>query len=103
MSEPTTTVRAYNPFTESNPRAGAEQLRAAMQDHGYLFFRALVPPEEVLAVRNDVLELCRAAGWLDQSHDLMQDVVNPDMQPTTEGKPEYDVTGSQRFGVLLTL
>ena len=60
-----------------------------MDKHGYLFFRVLVPADEVLAVRRDVLELCYAAGWFDQSYDLMQGVVNPDMPPTTEGKPEY--------------
>jgi ectoine hydroxylase-related dioxygenase (phytanoyl-CoA dioxygenase family) len=89
MREPTVSTAAYSPFIESDPRAGAEQLRAAMNEHGYLFFRALVPPDEVLAVRRDVLELCYAAGWLDQSHDLMQGVVNSTMQPTTEGQPEY--------------
>src|SRR5262245_13631593 len=89
MSEPTTTATTYGPFIESDPKADAEQLRAALDDHGYLFFRALVPDGEVLAVRRDVLELCHAAGWLEQSHDLMQGVVNRSMQPTIEGKPEY--------------
>ena len=88
MPEPTTAA-TYSPFIESDPRGGAKQLRAAMDEHGYLFFRALVPSDEVLAVRRDVLELCYAAGWLDQSHDLMQGRISGDMQPTTEGKPDY--------------
>jgi ectoine hydroxylase-related dioxygenase (phytanoyl-CoA dioxygenase family) len=89
MSESTTTATTYSPFIESDPRAGAEQLRATMDEHGYLFFRALVPVDEVLAVRRDVLELCDSAGWLDQSHGLMQGVVSDGMQPTTEGQPAY--------------
>src|SRR3712207_5500928 len=77
------------PFAEADPNASAAELRALMADQGYLFFRRLVPAQDVVAVRRDVLEVCAAAGWLDRSHDLMDGVVAPDMAPTTEGQPAY--------------
>jgi ectoine hydroxylase-related dioxygenase (phytanoyl-CoA dioxygenase family) len=77
------------PFAASDPSASAAELRAIMADQGYLFFRRLVPAEDVLAVRRDVLELCAAAGWLDSSGELMDAVVAPDMAPTTEGQAAY--------------
>ncbi len=80
----------YRPFVESDPREEPAALRARMDDQGYLFFRSLVPVEEVLPVRRAVLEQCAAAGWLDPAHDLMEAVVAPGMQPTMEGKQEYN-------------
>ena len=79
----------YTPFIESDANAGADQLRAIMDEQGYLFFRALVPADEVLEVRREALELCREAGWLDQSRDLMDGVVAAGVPPTSEGQPEY--------------
>jgi ectoine hydroxylase-related dioxygenase (phytanoyl-CoA dioxygenase family) len=80
---------ALLPFVESDPSAGQAALRAIMAEQGYLFFRRLVPAEDVLAVRRDVLEQCAAAGWLDDSRDLMDGVVAPGMQPTSEGQAPY--------------
>jgi len=77
------------PFIESDAHADAETLRAQMRETGYLFFRALVPAETVLQVRRDALELCRQAGWLDPSRDLMDGIAAPDYPPTMEGKPDY--------------
>ncbi|MDQ3812525.1 MAG: phytanoyl-CoA dioxygenase family protein, partial [Armatimonadota bacterium] len=84
-----TASSVYQPFVESHPSASVEELRASMNEQGYLFFRSLVPADEVLAVRRDVLELCREAGWLDESRDVMEAVVTPGQQPLTEGRPEY--------------
>lgn len=77
------------PFVESDPNAPRDELRATMDEQGYLFFRGLVPAEDVLAVRRAVLEQCAAANWLDAAHDLMDAVVRPGQAPTTEGKPDY--------------
>jgi len=77
------------PFAEADPDASADTLRATMAEQGYLFFRRLIPVQDVLAVRRDVLRLCQAAGWLDRSRDLLEAVVAPDMPPTTEGQPVY--------------
>lgn len=77
------------PFVEADPGAPAAQLRALMAEQGYLFFRRLVPADDVLAVRRDVLEQCAAAGWLDPSRHIIDAVVAPGMQPTSEGQPPY--------------
>src|ERR687893_442666 len=77
------------PFHESSATADAAELRARMDEQGYLFFRGIVPTDTVLSVRREVLEQCSAAGWLDPAYDIMDAVVAPAMQPTSEGKPEY--------------
>ncbi|HEX8237413.1 MAG TPA: phytanoyl-CoA dioxygenase family protein [Abditibacteriaceae bacterium] len=79
----------YAPFIESDAAASVETLRATMNENGYLFFRGLVPADEVLATRREVLQHCADAGWLDTAHDLMQGIAAPGHKPLTEGMPEY--------------
>jgi ectoine hydroxylase-related dioxygenase (phytanoyl-CoA dioxygenase family) len=43
----------------------------------------------VLDVRHDVLEVCREAGWLDPSRDLMEGVVDLNVEPVTERHDAY--------------
>jgi ectoine hydroxylase-related dioxygenase (phytanoyl-CoA dioxygenase family) len=83
------TATSYEPFVESDLHASDEELRAAMQEQGYLFFRGIVPVEDVLAVRRDIVTLCADAGWIDRAHDVMDAVVAPGIEPQTEGKPDY--------------
>ncbi len=80
----------YAPFNESDPAADADTLRARMETDGYLFFRGLVHEDEVLAVRRAMLEFCAEAGWLDTSRDLMEGIVAPGVNPTTEGRADYN-------------
>lgn len=80
---------AYPNFVESDPSASQEELRAQMNEQGYLFFRKLVPEEAVLTVRHDVLELLVQAGWADPTQPLMEGKVMPGHKPLTEGMPEY--------------
>lgn len=77
------------PFIEADPGAPAATLQEQMNQHGYLFFRGLVPQADVWAVRRAVLELCAEAGWLDPAHDLVDAVVAPQVEPTSEGNPDY--------------
>lgn len=88
---PSATFTEYVPFIESDPNSDPTQLRATMDEYGYLFFRALVPEQEVLTVRRDIVELLSEVGWLDPAHDPMEAIVAPGIQPTTEGQPEYMV------------
>lgn len=52
-------------FRESSPALGdgARLKRRALED-GYLFFRGLVPPDTVLALRRTVLTIAERYGWL---------------------------------------
>ena len=93
MSQTATTTEtatlAYVPFVESDANADAAVLQAQIEANGYLFFRALVPADEVLELRRVALELCREAGWVDESKPLMDGFVKPGVVPTTEGKSDY--------------
>ncbi len=51
-------------LAESSPASSPEALRAAMSSDGYLFFRGLVDPAHVLAVRAAVLDALDECGWL---------------------------------------
>jgi ectoine hydroxylase-related dioxygenase (phytanoyl-CoA dioxygenase family) len=84
-----TTPRNIVPFIEADATAEAGVLRAQMQENGYLFFRGLIPTEDVLCVRRTVLEFCAEAGWLDPKRDLMDGIAAPDQTPLREGMPEY--------------
>ncbi len=89
MNEAVTVKQEYVPFIESDATKSADELRAIMSENGYLFFRALVPEQEVLQVRRDVLELLQEAGWLDPTRDMMEGIARPGMEAKTEGQPEY--------------
>ena len=76
-------------------------LRAQMTEAGYLFLKQVAPKDELLKLRQDILELCAAAGWLDSEADLM-DGFWSGAGPHTEGNPEYmavyrDVIHLDRF------
>jgi ectoine hydroxylase-related dioxygenase (phytanoyl-CoA dioxygenase family) len=80
---------SYRPFVESDVGSPASVLRDTMAEQGYLFFRGLVPAEDVLAARRAVLAHLREAGWLDPRGGEDEAVVAPGVAPTTEGRPEY--------------
>jgi hypothetical protein len=46
--------------------ADGAALRARMSEDGYLFFRGLLPREEVLACRRDFVAILREHGWVDE-------------------------------------
>ena len=76
------------PMTVSNEiLTDAEALRKRLNADGYLFFRELIPSEEVLAVRRRVLEYCRDAGWLREGAELMEGI--SDHEPLKEGGKEW--------------
>lgn len=54
-----------------------EALRARLDADGFLFFRALLPEELVLDLRRQVLECCRAGGWLVPGTRLDDGIADP--------------------------
>lgn len=85
----TETTSIHTSFIESDAGATAAELRARMDEQGYLLFRGLIPAGAVLETRRAVLEHCREAGWLDPSRDLMEAAMKPGSEPLQEGRAEY--------------
>jgi ectoine hydroxylase-related dioxygenase (phytanoyl-CoA dioxygenase family) len=83
------TFANVSPFIETDTAADSATLRVIMKEQGYLFFRGLLPEEDVLAVRHEVLQLCNEAGWLDASRNVDDGIAAPGQQPLKEGMPEY--------------
>lgn len=53
------------PFTDSTAiMHDGDALRARMAEDGYLFVRGLVPRDDIMAVRRQLLEQASAGGWL---------------------------------------
>ncbi len=52
-----------------------DALRARAAEEGYLFFKSLVPAEDVLAVRADVLKVVDRHGWLQPEQDELGGVL----------------------------
>jgi ectoine hydroxylase-related dioxygenase (phytanoyl-CoA dioxygenase family) len=77
------------PFIEADASAEAGVLQKQMREDGYLFFRGLIPAEDVLRVRRTILEFCAEAGWLDPNRELMDGIAAPDQKPLREGMAEY--------------
>lgn len=80
----------YLPFNETrSDEFEPAQLRARMAEDGYLFVRKLFDPDALLAVRRDVLALCKASGWL-----------HPGV-PMMEGRGRSDLHGGHWEGTAL--
>lgn len=85
----TTDSEEYAPFVEANELLSEpEQLRDSLRSNGYLFLRGIAPRAVVQEVRRDILEICREAGWVDASRDLLEGVWSG-AGPFTENEPEY--------------
>src|SRR5947207_1042773 len=89
MPEEKIVLEDHKPFIESTDLLDhPPALRQRMRDNGYLFLRGVGPKNKLLQLRRDILELCREAGWLDPSADLMEAKWNG-AGPFTEGDKEY--------------
>jgi ectoine hydroxylase-related dioxygenase (phytanoyl-CoA dioxygenase family) len=77
------------PFMVSNEIVSdARGLCARVREDGYLFFRGLISKEAILAVRREILRLCREAGWLDEGTELMEGIAAPGVK-WVEPQPEF--------------
>ncbi len=74
---------------ESNDVAGdVEELRVRLEEDGYLFFRELLSPEEILTLRREMLTVMQAGGWLIAGTDPVEGIADPAAR-STEGDLEY--------------
>jgi hypothetical protein len=62
---------------EGNLLNRPQELRARLGRDGYLYFSALLPPEDVLRLRRAVLDCCRVGGWLLPSAEPSDGRVDP--------------------------
>lgn len=77
------------PFEISNDLIDdGDALRARMEEAGYLFFRALIPSESILAARSEILARCAEAGWLANGSEADEGVVAPGVS-WIEPQPEF--------------
>jgi ectoine hydroxylase-related dioxygenase (phytanoyl-CoA dioxygenase family) len=77
------------PFRVSNDALGqAEELRRRLSEDGYLFIRRLVDPLPLAELRQQMLEVCQAGGWLMSGSTLLDGVADI-RHKCAEGDPEY--------------
>lgn len=58
------------------------------QRDGYLFFRDLLPREDVMHLRRRILEICDEAGWIKKGTSLMDAIT--EHAPILEGEPLWE-------------
>ncbi len=68
-------IQSLVPFEESTVLLNEpKKLRERAEKEGYLFFKNLLPKEAVMALRKDVLEVCKKHGFLAENTPLMDGI-----------------------------
>ena len=76
------------PFVESNSLLdNPPELRRRLRDDGYLFLREILPKDDVLDLRRQVLEICAQFDWLRPGADVLEGLADRD--PICEDDEEY--------------
>ena len=76
------------PFKESNKLLNdSSKLRKQLRDDGYLFFRGIIPKNEILQLKFQILEICQKAGWLKPGTEMMDALT--DHEPIMERDEAY--------------
>lgn len=71
-------IQSLEPFLESTSLLQQPiKLQKRAQEQGYLFFRNLLPREDVLQLRKDVLEICRKHNFLKKDAPLLDGIGAP--------------------------
>src|SRR3954449_10775527 len=79
----------YQEFRVSNDAiADPVELQRRIDAEGYLFFRSLQDPDKLWALRQDILGVCRAGGWLQEGTELTAGIAKTS-ERCTEGDSEY--------------
>ncbi len=68
----TTELQEHNALL-NDPQA----LRQQMADDGFLFFRGLLPADEIVALRRNILQICDNHGWIAPGAELMDGIADP--------------------------
>lgn len=80
-------------FEDSTPLlAHPEELRKRAQEDGFLYFRGLLDPSEVLAVREDIISVLDKHGLIDRRYPLNDAIAN--METVNQYHPKQFAVGS---------
>lgn len=81
-------AQEWQEFKTSDARLDAEELRQRMAEDGYLFFRKLVNPDQMISLRRDIMTILQRAGWLVAGTDPLDGIVDISRR-CTEGDAPY--------------
>ena len=85
-----TTMRDVQPYVDSMPLLTDPQaLRQRARQDGCLFFRGLLPQDDVLDVRRQVLDVCARHDWLAEGSDLIEGIVHADRAVIESRDPRW--------------
>jgi hypothetical protein len=76
-----------------------DELRAQANRDGYLFFRGLLPADDILNVRRQLLQILDDSGWIRRDADLMEGLVDP---VGAAGLEDWGGTGVNQAAYLAT-
>ena len=54
-----------------------QAMRGQMATDGFLFFRGLLPADEIVALRRKILQVCDNYGWIAPGTELMDGIADP--------------------------
>lgn len=72
----------------SNLLGHNEQIHQRAHEQGYLYFRELLPQNDVSLVREDVLRACEQEGWMEQNA-CINDGISREGFHVIEGQPDF--------------
>lgn len=78
------------PFQDATKMLEApDKLRAFAKREGYLFFKNLLPEQDILNLRKQVLALIQKCGWLDNRSPIMLGIAAPNVPENKDSTPEW--------------
>jgi hypothetical protein len=85
-----TAMHNIEPYADSTSLLNhPEALRQRGRKDGCLFFKGLLPPDALLDVRRQILELCKKHGWLQKGSELMHGIAQEGFSSIEAGDPRW--------------
>ncbi len=85
-----TAMHSVEPYVDSTPLLNdPEALRQRGRKDGCLFFKGLLPPDALLNVRRQILEVCKKHGWLQESSELMHGIAQEGFSTIESNDPRW--------------
>ena len=85
-----TAMKHVAPFKDATPMLETpEKLRAFAQEEGYLFFQGLLPENDILNLRQQILEIVQRYNWLAPNTPIQLGMAASDAPAYKENTPEW--------------